>query len=656
MSNFLAEFNCGGGCMDPSNPEQVYMDMLSKRGDFNQYFSKDIIDGGQNKFLQLFSRTRRQMRVNGSDTEKQIIERITSPDETSVFEWEKLGDTLGGAEPCCNTPEKIELLGSETVSACLFRKSYISDPFCKEELAFKWDSSRQNERIVRSMQRYTQKIWEHWAIYAYVSNVNCTIISKSFGNPTQRGAYPAQAGVVPTSRLTMGYVEKYIDEMEDASIETPISTIGNYQWTIFTSRQSIKHLLDDYRADLAAASPSYRTNEKPMNIYIDELGNAMMTAIGPYLFCAIRRPRKFNERANGQAWLDALVPSTVNVPAQFGKKSIVNPLWNAAKYEETIFYNEAALEWLIPPDQLTEGNVLHTNPTNYAGNVLPISPQYGTDCHDPQSKFVRLFAEFGSGVLGRCPDFGRACLHLAPGFCVDDVDVCKDEVEVENCTPVRVECSTIDGALTLITPDPIQTTLPAGFSLYLKTQKGKYQLISSVAGPGILDPKTNKYHTTVTLPDGDFNNAGLRECDPWESICVIDPSNAGEAAQSSDCGTCLKTEPSDTDVDGDGVIDTAQCIAEFATNQILTIEIGGTSITIPAGSDETAIQALIQAELDSIGNGGTAEVVYDAMFQAYTITITGHDSTALDLSTAKVTFEKVGAANGEVLFSCVVPV
>jgi len=655
VDNFLAE------CRTCNSAEGTYTDLETQRGYLNSHFSKDVLGGGQNVFMSLFARTKRQMRTNGSDTEVALIERVTKANETDVLNWEKLGDSEGGANPCCNPPRQIELLGSDKVTACLMKDSIISDPYCKEELAFKYDATRQYQRIARNMVSYARSIWEHWAIYNYVSNVDNTIASVKWNHPTQRGSYVRQPGVFPTSRLTMGHIEKYIDEMEDSCVETSNGVVGPFRHIIFTSRETLKFLLDDYNADVAAARPTYRSRETPKNIYINDLNNQEMTYIGPYLFCCMRRPRRFEMPTGSQSWIDSLVPSTINVDAQRGKKGVVNLAWRGAEFEETIIYSDVALEWLVPPSQLTDSNVLHTNPTDYMGNIIPIQAIRGTTECDPQGKLAKLFAEFGAGVMQRSPEMGRAILHMVAGTCVEDIEGCRDHYEDDHKTPVDVKCSTLDGCLTIVSKEQLNVTPPAGQDAYLVTKGGKYQLIGSFNGTGIQDPKTNKWHTTVCLPAKSAENAGLRDCDPWYYLCYLEPGvPEANPAEPTDCGSCgTGNVATDTDTDGDGEVDTAKCVVAFASECLEGFTFnGGAEILANApyeGADAETVQTEIQAWLDAQGAGGTVTVLYFDQSSTWTIEVIGHDSTALDLSTGEFTFDTLGSTPGTASFECVVP-
>ncbi len=656
MSNLAQTFNCGSGCV--SDADSIYKDMIDKPGDFNRAFSKGILDSGKDKFLDIFQRKRRAMNVNGSSVERQMVYRYTQPNETEVGDWKRMGTLVEGGTPCCNPPREIELGGSEEVSGCLYQESIQSQPFCKEELMYKWNPGEQMQQIETNLTVYSRKLWELWAWDAYVQSVNCTILSGKYSHPTQKGDYPAIAGVVPTTKLLMGHVENITDQNEDEPGIMQGDVVSGYKHIWFVSRETLSHLRKDYYADIASHSPQYRTNSKPMDVYITGIGS--MTQIGPYMFCPVRRPRRYRSRANGELWRDAVVASVINVPTTRGATEKVNPEYKSTKtapYEESICYSDSAVDWIIPPDELREGQGFF-RPTDYMGRFYPVSPIPFTECRDPQSKIVRFVAEFASGTMPMAPETGRAVLHVRAKRCVadveDDCEFCSDE---DVCTPVQVKCSTIDGSLILISPEPLPMTAPDGTGIFLETQQGKFQLLESITGPGIQDA-VGKYHTTVQLPSEFAGNATERLCDPWDKLCIKDLETPTTVTE-NDCSQCNGTTPiTDTDTDGDGVVDTAQCTSKFATLRVegFALTAGGSNelaANAPyTSADSATLLTDIQAIVDANG-GGTTEATWDAN-GIVCVTITGHNPAGLDLTVAEFTIQSPDGTD-TVGFECVLP-
>lgn len=614
--------------VDCNDQDQTITNLIEQRG-----YISDYINAGMrisHPLINLLERTKMEFPSGQGDSLTRAILESTSPNELDGLNWSPVSSNYPGQSACCNTYRKISY-GNRTVTGCLTKIGYITDPFCKVDVIFKSNFMEQLMNVVMSMQNTTVGVWSNWLKASYPKVVVNGMLSNVWGNPEQYGSYPSNAR--PTSAPTVELLEVYKERID--SVGGPIgSPITDY--VVYVIGRNAFARMKRRRLEQGATLYGQRQGADftlPGYNSVHVVGLGQVETWSGMAFVIIDKPRRFREKTDAEDWDDALIPSTINVPTDRGVKTGRNPdYYNSeiAIYEETLIVNLQAADWLIPPAALAKDITVNGKTffpaLNYAGDFEPVwCPE------DPKKKTVRYSAEFMGGMMSRFPEKGRALLHHAVHIeaCDDDDFVCVNNRSGINDggNAIRwVALTATANQLNFLITGSLPAECPPGHSLFAITSKGlKYpigSIISTTAFAGNHDfPQAGNY-VVIQFPTGYDAIATVRDlCDPWKFIQCL-PNLTPSDDPNTPCGVCVNGSSSPTDC-------TLEVVVTADVIRGITLAGGGTTISVTNYTVAATLQSAINVWLGSNG-GGTATVTGGPGFDVnstWTITVVG--STAM---------------------------
>lgn len=591
------------------------------------YITNFIYEGisSADPLIYLLEKTKKEFPAGQGDSLTRGVLQVTGPNELDGLNWNPVKSNFPGNSACCNTYRTFDY-GSRTVHGCLSQIGYRSPRFCKTDVIFKHQWVDQLMQIVMIMRNVSVGVWSNWLRASYQKSVTCTILSQQWGHPEAHGEYPSAPR--PTTHINLAHLDMLNDRMRTVGglIGSPIR---GFQ-TIVMGRGAFMRMRDR-QMELEASLYGYRSSERVMATYqefVDSKLGKVITWSG-YAFILVDKPRRFRNKTSSESWDDALVPSTVNTPTDVGVKTSRNNDYynpNIVVGEETLWLNQEAVDWLVPPSALIKsisaGGKEWFPATNYAGDFEAV---YCPD--DPKRKTVMFEADFMGGMMSMFPEKGRAIMHL-PVFsnaCDDDDNACAAIMpSLSLDRSIRSVCiNDTPGQLQVLIEGELPEQCPPGNSLFIVSEKGKKFLIGSIVSTWAFNgnsqfPQPGNYYV-IQLATGLESAAVVRDlCDPWKSISCMPNETVSDDPFISPCGVCN----SDT-----GEPDTT-CVltAIITTDRIRGIDLADGTNTIAETNYTSAatLQTALQNWLNSNG-GGTAVVTggnVDSGFE-WTIQVTG---------------------------------
>lgn len=604
--------------------DQTITNFVEQKG----YITSFVYGGVRNSspMIRLLEKTKKEFPEGNGDTFVRGVLEVTNPNELDGLNWTPVRSGYPGNSPCCNTYRDFTY-GSRTVTGCLSQIGYKSPSFCKTDIVLKRNFMEQLMQIVMAMQNVTTGVWDSWLKHSYPKAVYCTTLSQAWGHPDQLGQYHNAAR--PTTFINVEHLDQILERVQTAGglIGSPIKgyqvlVIGRNSFNRLKVRRMEKNATLVGARGANFSLPSY-------NEFNTDFGTVV--TFNGYAFIVIDKPRRFREKTNSESWDDALIPSTVNVKTDKGERTERNEDYynpNVAKYEETLWLNLQAVDWLIPPSALTKKSISTGGKEffpaiNYAGDFEAIHcPE------DPKKKTVQFMAEFMGGMVSLFPQKGRAILHLACHIeaCDDDDQVCvggSNNGSGAYSRPIRWTGETATtGNLNFLIEGDMLESCPPGHTLFVTTEKGFRFVVDAVvsttdfAGNSTY-PQAGQY-VVINFAD---NAAGvLRDaCDPFKFIECLPNNTAASTAAEAQCGLCRNSSTTPA---------TCTLRAIVAADRIRGLQTsdGTDVISVTNYTDASTLEAAIQAALDATYGGGTASVTGGTAADGYqwTIVITGN--------------------------------
>jgi len=616
--------------VDCTDADKTITNLIEQKG-----YISDFVNAGMmvaDPLINLLGRTKMEFPEGQGDSITRAVLEVTSPNELDGLNWNPLRSNYPGNSACCNTFREFTY-GNRTATGCLSQIGYKSPEFCKVDIVLKRNFMDQLMGIVMSMRNVSVGVWKAWLQYSYPKNVYNTTLSNVWGHPENYGTYDAVAR--PTTAPTIEHLDIINERIRSVGgmIGTPIR---GYQVIVMgrNAFNRMKRRRMEQNAGLVGARSADFSLPNYAELNIPDLGKVI--TFSGYAFLVVDKPRRFREKASNETWDDAIIPSTIQVNTDRGQKTNPNPDYynsEVALYEESLWLNLEAVDWLVPPAALakdiTVGGKTFFPALSYAGDFTAVHcPE------DPLKKTVRFYAEFMAGMMSRFPDKGRGLLHLAvhQEACDDDDFVCLRNTAniLGNGNAIRwVATTATAGQLNFLITGSLPSACPPGYTLFAQTEKGlNYpigSIVSTTAFPGNSTyPQAGNY-VTIAFPTGYNAVATVRElCDPWKFIICLPNSTPSSDPDINPCGVC----------NNGGTVPAGPCTLEVVvtTDIVRGITLAdGTTTTIPVTNYTVAatLATAINTWLGSNG-GGTATVTQGPGLDnnnAWIITIVG--STAL---------------------------
>jgi len=614
------------GCGTPDcQPQDVVTNMIQERGRLSKSIYQVI--ALSNPFVKALEPSKEFFPTGMGDTLNEVVFDIARPNEKDVLEWQRVKGASPGYNPCCVEFKEIPY-GSRTASACLYRDGWKTPPFCKVDLAFKYNREKQIRQQREIMSQWTKDIWSHWSIVAYQRSIMCLVLNSQYGLPEALGAYPTFAR--PTSILTFQHLEEIFRRIKSEGGELG-RTVPQHE-LVFIGADEFTALEEQYIKD--SVTLGFRSSE----VMLPEIGS--VRRIGKYMFVLLDCPRRFRNPLPGEVFEDCLVESIIQGDATRGTQTTRNPDYynpEIARYSEAIYFNASASAWLVPPEAMVKGDSWYPA-SNYSGEFKLINPP--SDC-DPFQETVYFAARYMAGMIARFPRRARSVLSLAVHARYKDicVDSCGGAMPSEPDKWFALDCTKVLGQnrLQFLIKGTLPEVCPENHSLFGVTKTGNRFLINSIIGQEAY--AGDAIHTeggtivTVDFPEGLEAAATCREeCDAWDYLACL-PANTPSSDPTVDgCAGCSPNEvPTACTHTANFYSDTVLDLVDAEGAGLLGARPGG-------GYTAASFEAAVQAWLDANGGGDAAvtEGTPDNGF-AWSLVITG--STAAELVGAHAVYE-----------------
>lgn len=640
----MANTDCAlAALVDCSDADKTITNFIEQKG----YISSMVYGGIRNSapMIRLLEKTKKEFPEGNGDTFVRSVLEVNNPNELDGLDWNPVKTGFPGSSPCCNEYRDFTY-GSRTVTACLSQIGYKSPSFCKVDIVMKRNFMDQLMQIVMSMQNVSVGVWENWLKNSYPKSVVCVTLSKMWGHPEQLGGYVPD--VEPTTFINVEHLDLLYERVQSAGglIGSPIK---DYQCIVIgrNSYNRLKRRRMEQNATLVGARGIDMSLPNYAEFSVDGLGKVVV--FSSYAFVVVDKPRRFRAKANNtETWDDCIIVSTVNVKTDKGFKTDRNPDYynpNIAVFEETLWLNLQAVDWLIPPAALAKGIGVGGKEffpaLNYAGDFEAVyCPE------DPKKKTVRFDADFMGGMVSLFPQKGRSVFHLACHIeaCDDDDAVCVNTTQRAPANSRSIRWTGItasSGQLQFLIEGTMPSSCPPGYTLFVTTEKGyKYpvgSVVSTTTFAGNASfPQPGQY---VIIAFADSAVAVLRDdCDPFKFIECLPNTTPSNSSSDSPCGVCLNggAEPVPCTLEVHLTADRIRGIKTAAGTDIISV----TDYTNPA-----TLATAITTALATHG-GGTATVTKDSAFE-WDIVITGNNGAMIN---GTVTYDDGLAATNTIPF------
>lgn len=613
--------NCSlADLVDCDDQDKTITNFVEQKGIITDFIYSGVRN--TNPMIRLLEGTKKEFPSGMGDTITRGILEVTSPNELDGLDWNPVRSNYPGNSACCNEYRDFTY-GSRTVHGCLSQIGYKSPSFCKTDIVFKTKFLEQLMQIVMAMRNITTGVWGFWLAASYPKSVYCTILSKQWDHPEELGKYPSAPR--PTTFINLEHLDK-LNERITAVGGLIGSPIKDFQ-TILIGKNSYNRM-KARRMEQNATLVGARGPEMALPNYneytVADLGRVIVWS--SYAFILIDKPRRFREKGINETWEDAIVPSTINIRTDRGFKTERNPDYynpNIAIYEETLWLNKEAVDWLVPPAALIApmavGDKQFFPATNYSGDF---EAYYCPT--DVKKKTVRFAADFMGGMMSLFPQKGRAVMHLACHLetCDDDDQICVGGAPVESIgNPIRdVNITATSGQLQVLVEGALPEACAPGSSLFMETERGDKFIVGSIvstwAFPGNADiPQAGNYYI-ISFPTALAAAATKRElCDPWKRIVCLPASTVSDDPNVTPCGVCNNSpeEPGACVLRALPQTDVVRGIKTAAGAQTVTVANYTSAATL-----QTALNTWLTA------NGGGSSVVTLSADLLWSITVTGN--------------------------------
>jgi len=278
---------------------------------------------------------------------------VTRINDNGCWDPKEIGDCVGNP---CNLPRNYTGWGSTRKTYDKFNRVYQTPPFCFDQLRDTEMAVQQLSAIVEGHKKLPDEIFSDymrlWALRSgetiYIAgnaDLRLTVSDSMFTNHCMRLDL-GSANNLPTSKLTMGYLDNHIEELFfNGYFDQEFMPTGKF--AMFTDIQTMRGLANAN----PALSEMYNAADfvKGGKLY----AYGVMSGVGNWLFKIDPTPIRYQHIGNGV--LERIQPFE-NVSATVGKKPEFSLAYKNAPYQRYHVYNPAAR-------------------TVYLGDTSPVNPE-----------------------------------------------------------------------------------------------------------------------------------------------------------------------------------------------------------------------------------------------------------------------------------------
>ena len=275
--------------------------------------------------------------------------------------WSDVNVNTGTGNSCNPTPATIEF--AQTLQTYNLQQAAVQSPdFCVNDLRTSFELGEQVKSIYETLKEDTVQSWIYRNRDEYIRLADNKVILDSAGADlsTQLIVGTTFAAQDSTSGLTNGVLEHFhtIMTQDGAGVNPSGMQDGVPVYTLLTSRETSRKLIredgfrDDYRySDLNSELLKPLGVKRSHNGFAHVIDNQL--------------PR-YNW--NGTSY-DA-VPFWITEATTNGTRSVVNPAYHTAEYEDSIIFHEDVYYCLTPEVITSPGGYQKYDPVNYMGDFV----------------------------------------------------------------------------------------------------------------------------------------------------------------------------------------------------------------------------------------------------------------------------------------------
>jgi hypothetical protein len=314
----------------------------------------------------------------------------------NTLTWDTVTYNTGSGSNCVPTAEVVNF--AQTLRTYNLQQTALeSPPFCKNDLRFTVKRKEQLSNIFAILTENTKYAWENRHRDEYVRLAGHKVVLTA-AMPEGSASFPL---VTPVSKLTQGALNRVrMKLIRDGAGINPITRAnGTPVFGLVTSSETSESIIkdnEDIRQD-------YRWSDKvnellaPMGIERSYAGFVHMID-------------DFNPRYDfvDGAWVRRYPYSAVATTQ--GNKFDINPLYEAAAYEDSIIFHKDVMECLIPKPITAPGGNTKFDPVSYTGDWSWKNILDRTENPDGTIGYFRGILSSGSKPLK--PEWGYVIRHL----------------------------------------------------------------------------------------------------------------------------------------------------------------------------------------------------------------------------------------------------
>ncbi len=371
--------------------------------------------------------------------------------ERGFSKWKQLASSAG-CEPCTNDCSyNWTTLGGHGFNrrlVSLMRREFTTPDYCVNEIKTTHEFTQVFEKIIENIQMQVSFFKEYNIGMNFLTGIAKKLLVDSSGiqgNSADPYSYRA-LGTVTLSKLNLRLISSMYERMRRRMNIAPFDVQNGRP--IYAMSASDELMDDMYmqdpgsRQDLRFSSAS----DALLNRY-----NFMHSIRGQFINAPILYPRRFNYVSS--AWVEVL-PYVNGVPMQMGSSSDLNPAYEAATYEEVLFYGKSPFTVYYRDQVTTLGAGSNFGPEpSFMNSWLWVNVQ--TDC-DP---FRRQGSYKTAIEMAMAPQYSEVYAMLVPR---PSAGMIAEFFPAAVCPPASVECTNDLPAVTTcpcplvlsFTPDP----------------------------------------------------------------------------------------------------------------------------------------------------------------------------------------------------------
>lgn len=328
--------------------------------------------------------------------------------DQSALSWGNVSIT--GGSNCVPAAEQISF--AQTLRSYNLQQTALESPeICVNDLRFTMKRKEQLSNIFEILKENTAWAWQNRYRDEYVRVSEHKIVAKLDGTSLYEDdtAFPLQE---PTSRLTQGILDRvYLQLVRDGAGNKPMGRQnGRPEFTIICSPETSDHLLrsdENIRQD-------YRWNPGVVNELLSPLG--VDRSFRGFYHLIDMFPKRWDFVSG--AWVERL--PYAGVSATHGTKFNVNPLYEAAAYEDTVVFHQDVFTSLIPAPISSPGGNTSFDPVSYRGDFKWKNiPNKQTN---PDGTIGYFRGVLSNGTKPIRPEWGYVIRHLRCGPTLGLVD------------------------------------------------------------------------------------------------------------------------------------------------------------------------------------------------------------------------------------------